>query len=336
MLRFIWVPKLIPYYPDVCQYSVVWATYPDACLSVESVEIETSYTPPPEYQYLIDSHARLESVVNATSTEISQAPVQIKHTETELEHAYKIFESSPIDAVFELELEYESAINAIRTVKKRFENLNIRVETTMGARQSEARRFQRILSYAAHLDETHTGFKSLASKYLKALLSFNIEKSDSAVLEDQFARHDVILDRITSFLISESEAALKDLATIDEHFHAIKEIARRENERLGNPDCDPDSDPAGDGPFATLLKIFRLPVDSKIGSYVNPKKDACETSSEDESVTSALMALREASKPARSLTGIFEKLVQELQAVRAEWETGSKLVQEKKQLKPTN
>lgn len=336
MLRFIWVPTLIAYYPDICQYSVIWSTYPDACLAVETAGIDTSYTPPVEYQYLIDSHTRLESVVNATSKEISQAPDLIKQTETELDHAYKIFESSPIDAVFELELEYESAVNAIRTAKQRFENLNLHIETTAGARQSEARRFQRILGYAAHIDETSTGFKSLARKYLKALLSFDMERSDTAVLDGQIARHDSTLDRITSILIADSEAALNDLSTIDEHFHAIKEIARRENERLGNPDCDPDSDSAGDSPFATLLKVFRVPVDSKIGSYINPKKGACETSSEDESVTSALKTLRDTSKPAKSLTGIFEKLLEELWAVRAEWETGSKLMQEKKQLKPTN
>lgn len=334
MLRFVWIPKLMPYYPDMCQYSVVWSTYPDACLSLENVELGTSYTTPSEYQYLMDSHARLEKIVDSTSKEISQAPDLIKQTEKELEHAYQIFESSPIDAVFELELEYESAMNAIRTARQRFENLNITVETAVEGGQSETRRFQRILSYAAHLDETSTGFKSQASKYLKALLTFKMERSDSEVIEEQFARHDAILDRITSSLISESNAALKDLSTIDEHFHAIKEIARRENERLGNPDCDPDSDSAGDGPFASLLKILRVPVDSKISSYINPKRDACETSPEDESVTSALMALREASKPAKSLRGISEKLVHELLSVRAEWETGSRQMREKKQLKP--
>lgn len=340
MLRFLWIPKLIPYYPDICQHSLVWSTYPDACLSVETVEtveVGPSYTPPSEYQYLIDSHIRLENIVNSTAEEISQAPHLIKQTETGLRDAYDIFESSPIDAVFELELEYESAMNAIQTVRQKCDKLNLRVETTISGAPSEVRRFQRILNYAAHLDETDTGFKSLGIKYLKGLLSLNMEKSDRAVLEDQFTRHDLVLDRITSFLISDSNAILKDLAIVDEHLQAIKEIAMRENKRLGNPPCDPDSDSEA-GPFAKLLKVFRAPVDSKIGSYINPKKDACGLSSdvEEESVPSALGVLREAIKPAKNLTDIFDKLVREVQVVRAEWETGSRLVQEKKQLKATD
>ncbi|KAK2762240.1 hypothetical protein FQN54_001250 [Arachnomyces sp. PD_36] len=338
VLRFVWIPKLIPYYPDICQHSLVWSTYPDTCLSLETaetMEVGPSFAPPSEYQYLIDSHNRLESIVNSTAKEISQAPELIRQTETELEHAYRIFESSPIDAVFELELEYESAINAIRTARQRCDSLNIKVETTVSGAPSESRRFQRILSYAAHLDESDTGFKSVASKYLKALLSLNIEKSDRTVLEDQFARHDLVLDQITSFLIADSNAILKDLATINEHFQAIKDIARRENERLGNPDCDPDSDSDHDGPLAALLKVFGVPVDSKIGTYINPKKVACETLSEEDSVPSALTTLSDAGKPADSLTYIFKNLVQELEIVRAEWEAGSKLMQERRQSETT-
>ena len=232
--------------------------------------------------------------------------------------------------MFEIELEYESAVNAIQTAKRRCDNINLGIETTISSAPAESRRFQRVLSYAAHLDESSTGLKSQASKYLKLLFSLNLEKSDRAVLEDQFARHDLILDRITTFLISDSNAILKDLATIDEHLRAIKEIARRENERLGNGNCDPESDTEAEGPLASMLKVFRLNVDNTLGKYINLNKESCDTSEEQQAVPLVLKTLLEARKPTKSLTEIFEKLVKELQAVRAEWEAGSRLMHGKK------
>lgn len=227
-------PELVHQVPIFCKVPGVPKVYSQTCTNSNST---TSGIPSlsASYQSAVRTQQQLQNYLNQTIQDMAPLDVSLKDTDITLREIYTNIRREYGSARHEIELEFEGAWAASRSISRALMNLKVDMKSTVDGFQAPTHRLEYLKGAA------RTSRKN-ADSIFSRLTGRKTEKGEEPgiVALNQFGRLSRELDSAIARLAHKTDTLLVHLAKLDDHLQSIEQLSVREQARLNSkPTKDP-------------------------------------------------------------------------------------------------
>lgn len=229
-------PELVHQVPIFCKVPGVSKVYSQTCTKSNNT-VSGIPNLSANYQSAIRTQNQLQNYLNQTIRDMAPLDVSLKDTDTTLRGIYTDIRKEYGSARHEIELEFEGAWAASRSISRALMNLKMDMKSTVDRYQGPTHRLEYLKGAA------RTSRKN-ADSIFSRLTGRKTSKSESeeeygVAAMNQFGRLSQELDSAIARLAHKTDTLLVHLAKIDDHLQSIEKLSVREQDRL-NPKTTKD------------------------------------------------------------------------------------------------
>ncbi|KAH8698679.1 hypothetical protein BGW36DRAFT_376584 [Talaromyces proteolyticus] len=228
-LHLLIIPELFYQIPSLCQLSGASKIFPSSCITSNQT-LSNTPTVSAKFQSAMRTQSQLQEYLNLTIQSITPLEHSLKGTDMALRDVYNHLRTEYSAANNEIDLEFQGAWTASRSISRAFMALKVDLEAVVG----------NLESYKSSSDQVRleTAIKMGKNNIFGRFRSRDIsetEKQEASglAITNQFNRLDQEQESVISRLSQKTEAFLSRLAKLDDHLESMKEVATREQQRLG-------------------------------------------------------------------------------------------------------
>ncbi|RAO66230.1 uncharacterized protein BHQ10_002242 [Talaromyces amestolkiae] len=224
-------PELVHQVPIFCKIPGISKVYSQTCTKSNSTmsgisSLSTSY------QSAIRTQNQLQNYLNQTIQDMAPLDASLKDTDTSLRAVYTNIRREYGSARHEIELEFEGAWAASRSISRTLMNLKVDMRSTVDGFQAPARRLE-YLKGAARTSRKNAD--SIFGRLTGRKRMKSDSEEDSGILAmNQFDRLSQELDLAIARLAHKTDTLLVQLARLDDHLQSIEQLTVREEDRLNS------------------------------------------------------------------------------------------------------
>lgn len=224
-------PELVHQVPIFCKVPGISKVYSQTCTNFNSTmsgisSLSTSY------QSAIRTRNQLQNYLNQTIQDMAPLDAALKDTDTTLRGVYTDIRREYGSARHEIELEFEGAWAASRSISRTLMNLKVDMRSTVDGFQAPTRRLEYFKGAARTSRQNADGiFGRLTGRKRSKSDS---EEESGIVAMNQFDRFSQELDSAIARLAHKTDTLLVQLARLDDHLQSIEQLTVREEDRLNS------------------------------------------------------------------------------------------------------
>ncbi|GAM42766.1 hypothetical protein TCE0_044r17040 [Talaromyces pinophilus] len=230
-------PELVHQVPIFCKVPGVSTVYSQTCTKSNGTVSEIPSLSA-NYQSAVRTQNQLQSYLNQTIQGMAPLDVSLKDTDITLRGIYTDIRREYGSARHEIELEFEGAWAASRSISRTLMNLKVDMKSTVDGFQAPTHRLE-------YLKGAARASRKNADSIFSRLTGRRASKADAEVepgivAMNQFARLSQELDTAIARLAHKTDTILVHLAKLDDHLQSIEQLSVREQDRLHSKTTNKD------------------------------------------------------------------------------------------------
>lgn len=224
-------PELVHQVPIFCKVPGVSKVYSQTCTK-SNVTISGISNLSASYQSAVRTQNQLQIYLNQTIQDMTPLDIFLKDTDTTLREIYTDIRREYGSARHEIELEFEGAWAASRSISRTLMNLKVDMRSTVDGFQAPTHRLE-YLKGAARTSRKNADsiFGRLTGR---KRLKPDSEDESGIVAMNRFDRLSQELDSAIARLAHKTDILLVQLAKLDDHLQSIEQLTIREEDRLNS------------------------------------------------------------------------------------------------------
>ncbi|EEA25521.1 hypothetical protein TMatcc_006250 [Talaromyces marneffei ATCC 18224] len=224
-------PELVHQVPILCKVPGVSNVYSQTCAKSNSTITEIP-SPSASYQSAVRTQNQLQNYLNQTIQDMVPLDVSLKDTDTILRAIYTDVRREYSSARHEIELEFDGARAASRSISRALMKLKVDMKSTVHGFQAPTHRLEYLKGAARN---SRKNADSIFSRLTGRKNSKSDSEEDSGMAAmNQFARLSQELDSIIARLAQKTHILLEQLAKLDDHLQSIEQLSVREQDRINS------------------------------------------------------------------------------------------------------
>lgn len=286
-------PELVHQVPIFCKVPGVSKVYSQTCTK-SNITVSAIPSLSASYQSAVRTQNQLQNYLNQTIQDMAPLDGPLKNTDMTLRGIYTDIRREYGSARHEIELEFEGAWAASRSISRALMNLKVDMKSTVDGFQAPTHRLKYLKGAA------RTSRKN-ADSIFSRLTGRKTEKEEEPgiVAMNQFGRLSQELDSTIARLAHKTDTLLIHLAKLDDHLQSIEQLSVREQDRL-------NSKPAKDQ---------RQNIWSTLNELIQAAKTS-ESTNNDERQNNVLAQLGQVASYHNLMGDVIGKLDRELKALQ--------------------
>lgn len=224
-------PELVHQVPIFCKVPGVYRVYSQTCTRSNS----TSSGHPllsASYHSAVRTQNQLQNYLNQTIQDMAPLDVSLKDTDKTLRGIYTDIRREYGSARHEIQLEFEGAQAASRSISRTLMNLKVDMKSTIHGFHAPTRQLE-YLKGAARTSRKNAD--SIFGRITGRKRSKTDSEEESGIVTmNQFGRLSQELDSAITRLVHKTDTLLVHLAKLDDHLQSIEQLSVREQDRLNS------------------------------------------------------------------------------------------------------
>jgi hypothetical protein len=180
-----------------------------------------SHPPAPEFSSLMSTQSQFSDILDSSTSSLD-LPMDMKRSETSIRDLRQIVHYSSLPSRHELTLEFDGFIETARSASYDLQRFNSHVGRAVDVVLSTARWTERVLDDLSHKSSSKGLFPSIISNLF---LPFQPVPFTPSLLLDQYITHTRIISDEIANLISEAQALLLILQSLEDRLDVIHAIS---------------------------------------------------------------------------------------------------------------